>query len=635
MPRNHADTAAVTGTATARWLRRLGLALPLLMLAANLLAWLRWGTDLPFLDDWRAYNEGRSTSLALARLFEATNNTIAPVGLALDALAQRWLGGNPVAYQTLSMLGVLGSLLWLQWRLLGWALRQPLWQALAFGLCLFMLQSGSYWGEQNLAYHQALPLVALLGAAWLNFGLAPAAPWRLAGVGALGVVAGLSYVSGAVGALVMGLGWLALAWLMRGQVAAALRARAASGGAALALAGALGTALQIGLTRRAGADALGQSMRLTWPNDSDFWVFLAGKLGRASGHGFEALALEALWVAALALALLGAAALTLRAVAGAGKAGARWRRVALVWLPLAALVLAYLGLVSLGRAGLREAGVQGAEAVFRLAYGRFHFFWVTLLLPWAAAVLALALRRRAAPALAALLTLACGAALARGVFDVGAYYRSASTFRAGEIRCLSRQLGSGQPVRCPGFDMVGMPDWTRAYLHARAVGASFVRYLPIVEREGFGHDWLRWEMPADRARVQWHGAQPLADGWVQTTDDPQLQLSLQGVTPAPPDCRVLGVQLAVRAAQPGVAQLFYRRRGMAGYSELAAVRKPYAPDAEGLARLEFAVDSPTGFEPALRLDPADGPSRLQLLDLRVACRLSATPGAAEEGSHGR
>ena len=33
------------------------MALPWLMLAANGLAWLRWGTDLPFLDDWRAYNE--------------------------------------------------------------------------------------------------------------------------------------------------------------------------------------------------------------------------------------------------------------------------------------------------------------------------------------------------------------------------------------------------------------------------------------------------------------------------------------------------------------------------------------------------------------------------------------------------
>ena len=60
---------------TQRWLLRASTALALLMLGANLLAWLRWGTDLPFLDDWRAYNEGRATSLLPVHLFAASNNT--------------------------------------------------------------------------------------------------------------------------------------------------------------------------------------------------------------------------------------------------------------------------------------------------------------------------------------------------------------------------------------------------------------------------------------------------------------------------------------------------------------------------------------------------------------------------------
>ena len=45
------------------------LALPLLMLAANVLAWLRFGTDMPFIDDWRAYARGDIESLSLDRLF--------------------------------------------------------------------------------------------------------------------------------------------------------------------------------------------------------------------------------------------------------------------------------------------------------------------------------------------------------------------------------------------------------------------------------------------------------------------------------------------------------------------------------------------------------------------------------------
>ena len=70
-----------------KWLLRACVALPLLMLGANLLAWLRWGTDLPYLDDWRVYDEGSALSLNVQRLFRAVNNTISPVGLALDVTA--------------------------------------------------------------------------------------------------------------------------------------------------------------------------------------------------------------------------------------------------------------------------------------------------------------------------------------------------------------------------------------------------------------------------------------------------------------------------------------------------------------------------------------------------------------------
>ena len=92
-----------------KWLLRVCVALPLLMLAANLLAWLRWGTDLPYFDDWLAYDQGTSLSLSASHLFQAINNTVSPVGLTLDVLAQRWLGGNPLPYQALSMLIVLGG----------------------------------------------------------------------------------------------------------------------------------------------------------------------------------------------------------------------------------------------------------------------------------------------------------------------------------------------------------------------------------------------------------------------------------------------------------------------------------------------------------------------------------------------
>jgi len=609
----------------ARWLRRLCVALPLLMLAAHLLAWLRWGMDLPFFDDWRVYDEGTALSLAPARLFESVNNTLSPVGLALDVLAQRWLGGNPLPYQALSMLGVLGGLLWMQWRLLGWAVADARLRAVAFAFCLFMLQPGSYWGEQNLAYHQALPLLALLGAACLN--LPQAGRWRAAAAFALGLLAGLSYISGAVAALVLGLGWVAVAALLRARgSAAALAARLRAGGWALAAAGALTSALQIIITRQITPGGRVQPMGLTWPGDADFWLFLAGSFGRASGRGFERVGAEALWVAALALLTLAAAALALWVLcARAPGRAARARRWAVVLWPLGCVIVVYLAMVSMGRAGFRDDSVSGAEGVFRLGAQRFHFFWVTLLWPWLAAGLMLAWRKtwriRAAPLV--LLALACALAWGRGVFGIAEYYRWTSVYREGLLLCLDRQLGTGQPIVCPGFAWMHIPDLSRAYVHAREVHASFTRYLPIAERGRFGADLLGGRA-APALAEPWRGAQALPDGWLQSEGDAHFVLPLPERARAA-RCRVLGVRLVVQADQPAAARVFYRPAGQAGYTEGAFARRPYAPDEQGRATVEFVIDTPAGFEPELRIHPHEGQGRFKLADLQAGCRLSEPP----------
>jgi len=611
------------------WLRRLCVALPLLMLAAHLLAWLRWGIDLPHMDDWRAYSERTALSLAPAHLFQAVNSTITPIGVLLDVLAQRWLGGNALPYQALSMLAVLGGLLALQWRLLAWSLRGHAWLAPAcFLLTIFMLQPGSYWGAQNMAYQQALPPVALLAAAWCNFG-AQRLPARVAWVALLGLLAGLAYVSGAVAALVMGAGWMLLARLSRGHGANAAVARMRSGGVALAAAGLLTTALQMVLTRRPGADPTGHVIPLTWPTQADFWWYAAGKLGRASGQGFAAVGIEVAWVVFLALALLGAAAVAFRRLSML--AGASAKRAAWLFLPLLAALLVYLALVSLGRAGLRGPELRGWEQVFRFGYLRFHFFWLTLLLPWAAAVGAAAVRTHRctkpnkSTALYATLVLAVlVVAGVRDVFGVAGFYRGAATFRAEILRCLSwqlPQLGSGQPIVCRGFEAMGISDWARAYRYARGIGASFVRYLPITALEGAGQTLFDWDDPAQRATVRWANLRPQADGWWQAESDPWLIIPILPGNPAAGRCAALEVQARLMLERHDSAQLFYRAAGQAQYLENASIRWTVAPDATGEVRLKFLADSDRGFEPEIRLDPIDGPGRFRLLGLRVTCRL--------------
>lgn len=614
------------------WLVRACVALPLLMLAANVLAWLRWGIDMPFFDDWRAYDDREALSLSPARLFEAINNTISPIGIALDVAVQRVFAGNALPYQTLSMLGVLGGLLWLQWRLLGWVVANRLQQAVLFAFCFPMLQSGSYWGEQSLAYQQALPLLALLGATSV-LAFARGGPARSFGlIFGLGLLAGFSYISGAIGAVVMGMAWWALGMRLRRFSGDVLAARLRLGGQALLLAGVPVSALQIYLTRIADQPRYQSFMEIAWPHRLDFWAYLSGKIGRATGHPFATTGLELAWVALLVLLLVAAAGLSLRDVftraraPGASVSEAEGKsRLAVVFVPLCVVVLAYLMLVGMGRAGLRDDSVSTLTDVFRFGYGRFHFFWVTLLLPWLAAGMSLRVREpaRRTPVLLVALVLGVGLGWVRGVFDVSDFYRGGAQFRSTELKCIASQLGTGQPIQCSGYQHIGIPDLSRAYAYARDIHASFVRALPMVEPGDFGEPLLHWRSPDAFARATWQNARPSAGGWFESDADPQMWISLDDV-PRLSRCRTLGVQIGMAGAPIGGVQVFYRSVGETSFSEPHSVYKPYPVGQPGQT-LRFSLDDPHGFEAQLRIDPAEGASRFRLDELLITCRMWRLP----------
>ncbi len=604
---------------------RLALALPVLMLAANALAWLRFGVDLPFYDDWSAYARGNIESLQWRRLFQAANNTMAPVGLALDALAQRWLDGNTIAYQLLSMLVVLGSLLWLQWRLLGWAVNDASTRCVAFAFTLPMLQARTYWGEQNLAYHQALPLVFLLGAL---YAILPDRR-RSARIGilsfVLGALAGLSYISGAFAGLAAGFGLLLMA--ARNQSDPQLHLRLRHGGAGLLLAGLLTATLQFYATRLAADTDGSRRVPLAWPHESDFWMFLVGKVGRSFGPGYGPAGVEMAFAFTLSALLLAVAVML--ALGYWGRRNPAAERLASVYLPLFLIVAVYLSLVSLGRAAYRDPSTQGATAVFLLAYQRFHFFWVTLLLPWMVAALPWLWRHLVGasrpssgvtgPWLASIAAAGLMLCLTRGVFDLAAYYRDTGQARAADIRCFTRQLGSGDPIRCPGSEV--MLDWTPAYRHARALGASFVRYLPIVEHEPPRQWLLDWPQAPVRGQLHWHELAPAAGGPdFAAGTDPQVVFT-SSERQAFERCLVLEVQVRLRPSADSAVQVFVQPLGSSGFTEIDSKLKQVS-SAKPMER-HFVFDSPNGFEPVLRIDPVDGVGGVQLHALRASCRLSA------------
>lgn len=657
--------------------------IPVLMLAANALSWLRYGTDFPFFDDWRAYATGDIQSLDLKHLFQVVNNTMSPVGFALDALAQRWLDGNTVAYQLLSMLTVLGGLLWLQWKLLSWAVPHPLVRAVSFAFTVFMLQSATYWGEQNLAYQQALPLLFLLGALYFIL----ISELRLVAlavvVALLGVLAGFSYISGAVSALVMGsillfvsafvasLGWAERSEAQHGSSqqsqcpevparlesglvghrcaqpslredhssqAALLKERVRLSGLVLLLVGAAITAFQFYATRIVGGADRSEAFPVRWPTHPDFWAYLLGKVGRSFGSAFQNVTHEMVFALVVAVALGAVLLVYLKCFVqkrSETPAADDWHRIACIYLPLAGAVMVYLSLVAFGRSGFRDASIQSLPDVFQFAYQRFHFFWITLLFPWTVAALLTMLCKKGAtqagtpsrnlPVLVALSVLLIGWGLAgtRGVFDVSTYYEQGRQTRANTIRCMSQQLGSGEPIMCPEFALPGWTDWTPAYLHARQIGASFTKYFPLVEHDP-PRRWLFEGVPVVRTGVSWRDADETGGGWRQGRADPQLLIEDDGDAHAYANCRMLDVRLRLRSEKASIAQVFFRPVGVDAFSEALSRIRPVATSSDRPQELHFAIESPEGFAPVIRIDPVQGDSRFVVEYLRIGCGLSAS-----------
>lgn len=453
--------------------------LPLLSVALSLLAWLTYGIDIPYMDDWRPYILNEAGTFAPEVLFRPTNDTMSPVGLALDSAALRWLGGNSIAYQAISMPVVLLSLLGLQWLLLHHVLRRTALTACAFCFTLLMLQPGSYWGEQNLAFHQAIPLVCILAALYLVMASNLPRAYLVASLVALGLVSGLTYISGAFGYFVCGF-VLAICALGRSGTA---RSRMLFGSVTIAVTG-LATSLpqawgllfyQKG-THRADAP-------MAFPHEGDFWFYLLGKIGRSlllpTSHPALSLALTILAIA-LVLGLLYVASRLGRREPPLSAEDARTNIADgfAITLTLSAVVITYLLMVAAGRANLRDASMTDGLQIFVFGYLRFHFFWATLIWPWAVA-LALAWRASRTPDLRLTWPYAAAAACAALFICAGALnhfkvFRDVSVARSVGVDCLRKASEVMAPMLCTSIEA---RDLRPALQVAERQNATFTRYV--------------------------------------------------------------------------------------------------------------------------------------------------------------
>ena len=622
-------------TGSASWQRALGTALiavPILSLGTQALMWLRYSIDLPFYDDFRSYELWSAQSLALKDLFRPANDTLYPVGMALDALAHRYLAGNTIAYQLFSMLAVLGGLLWIQWRLLTYALPDRLSSAAAFALCVFAIQPATYLGFQDMAYHQGLPVVLLLAALAVIL-LARWSRWlSLAVVLCLGLLAGFTYISGAAATLVMALTLMVLAPMRPVSQDERRAGTLTLRDGAMAL---LGVALVtvpaqawVILGHQKGLHMPGGAFAFPW--DSSYWVYLFAKVARAltlpGTHPFLSLTLAAA-LTALALAL---AALLLRKMAANRSLDPAPARVTTVFVVLLAMVAGYLAMLAGGRANLYATHQDVAE-VFQVGHSfRMHFFWVTLLPPWFAAAALVALNTRTSarllprvtlPALTCLIII--GAA-AGGAFAHGRHFRDLMDERlVTQVACLREKLaGLGEEMLCPGLYPA---DLSAAYVHALITGASFTRIFPLqpVPLGAATEPLFRWSRAAPGAisLVNIDPTAPPADGvpLQPTSGDPILSLTLSSGTLK--DCLVVDVTMRIETAKDDIAQLFLLRPDQPGFADPATATVALSARAAGLGEITLRGMSPNGFQDLVRIDPVSTQQPFKLKEMEVRCRV--------------
>lgn len=611
-------------TAIAAYLAHALIALPIISLIANALAWLKYGVDLPYWDDWRQYATGNAGRIDVNYLFTSANDTLYSVGLLFDSLAVRFLGGNPIAYQFVSMVATLGSLMWLQWRLISKCIIGKLTQACLFSITVLMLQPGSYWGLQSIAYHQAIPLVCVLAALNIILHENWKATWAVPSLAIISLTSGFSYISGAFAMLGLGASVLLFQYTTFGTQ----RRQLGASGLSLLIPSLLSVPAQLwviiviqkGTHRPDGA--------MAYPWETDFWWYILGKISRSlmltKGHPpftfWLTITIVLITVAFFCLAVKKMAS---------RKLSSRDNSLMLIFTSLTVIVSIYLLLVAAGRTNLRPAHMQSPIDIFLFGHQRFHFFWITLIWPWLAAII-LRSTTRQEPAkppvfLTSIVLLAAilWAAKFHGLVDHGTYYKSTQAKQIEALICLQHAIGNSEKIHCPQT-FPGQLD--TSYANATEMNATFTRLLrqrPIPLGSNERRPLYRLsEQPGNIRLVNAEHVQDSSNDIALSVinNDPNI-LILISDSKSMENCERLQVSVLMDADAPDIAQVFFVPAGKRGFSRDHSTSVPIS---EGKRSIFFFLDSTSGFANILRFDPVRKPQTLHIEELEVRCRSSRT-----------
>jgi hypothetical protein len=603
-----------------RCIQYLLILIPIISFVLNVWALLRHGIDIPVYDDWRQYNANDMGRLNLAYLFTPHNDTLYTFGLFLDSLAFRFLDGNAVAYQLLSIVFVLGGMLALQWKLISLCTKNKSIQAIAFSFTLLMLQPDTYWGWQNLAYHQAIPLVCVLAILLLTLSEKWNSKISLPSIFLLGLASGLSYISGAFAVITLSAVFLLSFKFTNPKI----KSQVLKSGLTLIIPAIATCAAQLWVIIKVQHGTHRADAPMAYPWESDFWYFMLGKIARSLMLPITYPLFSSIIAS---LVVLGTAlALWMCAVKFIKKTSLENEKASIILVSLAGVVFVYLLLISAGRTNLRPETVTNFYDVFIYGFYRFHFFWVTLLWPWIACIFLIALHNRTKSNLLLsvlmLFTIATWAVVASltplASHDV--FYKVAMKQRADGMACILGKMQQPGPILCPTVDL---SDLTKGLENARNKQASFVRNLPYLPIP------LGTDRPKPLYRLSEHfdnlnmvnatkTAATKGSITLQTHVDPNIYIKASS-----PElfssCTTLNISVSMAASDNSAAQIFYMVPGSPGYSEANSSTASVQTSVTA-QELSFTIFSANGFGNEFRFDPVTADQTVAITDLEIRCR---------------
>lgn len=365
---------------------------------------------------------------------------------------------------------------------------------------------------------------------------------------------------------------------------------------------------------------------MAYPTESDFWLYLLGKVGRSLGLPASMPAFSLTTVVVLVAACILLACWYARTLLRPLPRRIPQYDVGIVLIVLGSAIFVYLLLIAAGRTNLRDPALVDPLAVFVFGYPRFHYFWVTLLWPWVAAAAFVYVRSQrlnselARIAIAALAVALVVNALAAGKMNYSNQFARAADQRAKLLGCIINGYKEDTDLAdCRSLDVGVSRQAVEFAVEQNASFAKGFRYLAVTALTPALPDFRLSRAEPSQLAARNSTMTRLGDGAVALTagSDTMLLMDMPGAKNLR-TCAAMTVVAVVEAADDDIAQIFYLPGKEVSYRRENAATVAFSANSK--KALRFDVTSTAGFSPKLRFDPVTKNQATTVRELEVFCR---------------